>query len=236
MSGRYRVLVAEDDEHIRIGLVDTLESEGYEVEAVGDGAAALEAFRGGRYHLALLDVMMPEKDGYEVCQAIRRKDRNVGIIMLTAKGQEIDKVLGLKLGADDYVTKPFGIHELLARLESTLRRAGASAVDAGRHGELPGELDFSGFAANRKTLEAVRGENKIGLTAKEIVLLEIFWRRPNEALSRDELLNAAWGIDYMGTTRTLDQHVLQLRKKLEKIGVERFLETVHGVGYRWRKE
>lgn len=235
MSGRYKVLIAEDDEHIRIGLVDTLESEGYSVVAVPDGAAAVEAFERGGFHLVLLDVMMPEVDGYEVCRMIREKDKNVGIIMLTAKGEEIDKVLGLKLGADDYVTKPFGIHELLARLESTLRRAKAAstetAVDA-----LPSELDFGVFAVNRKTLEAVKDNEGVGLSGKEVLLLENFWQKPNEVLSRDELLNLAWGVDYMGTTRTLDQHILQLRKKLEKIGVEKFLETVHGVGYRWKRD
>lgn len=226
-----RILVAEDDENIRIGLVDTLESEGYVVDPAVNGEQAVALFNQRSYDLALLDIMMPVKDGYSVCQDIRAKDKRIGIIMLTAKSQEIDKVLGLKLGADDYVTKPFGVQELLARVEAALRRL-QPAEDTKQVVELPAVLEFEEFSVNRKTYKAASESGELALTSREVKLFEQFYERTEEVLTRDELLNAVWGIDYFGTTRTLDQHIAQLRKKLSSIGVEGFIETVHGIGYR----
>ncbi len=228
-----RILIAEDDPSIRAGLIDTLESEGYRVSAASDGAEALALYSQDDYDLALLDIMMPKRDGYAVCQEIRRQNPDVAILILTAKGQEIDKVLGLKLGADDYITKPFGIQELLARVEAGLRRSRRSHT-SDQSADLPDCLEFDGFQVARKAYEIKNGVGVVAISAREMKLLETFYQHPGEALSRDTLLNVAWGIDYYGTTRTLDQHVAQLRKKLTSIGVESFLKTIHGVGYRYR--
>jgi DNA-binding response OmpR family regulator len=229
---RRTILLAEDDPRLREGLIDTLEGDGYRVVAAADGAAALLLFQGERPDLVLLDVMMPELSGYDVCRAIRRQDERVPIIMLTAKGEEVDKVVGLQLGADDYVTKPFGIHELRARIAAVLRRAasGSGAPTLPAH-------DTFGFGAaeiDRRTFSAHRAGSSHPLSAREMKLLEYFAARPGSVLSRNDLLNAGWGIDYLGTTRTLDQHIVQLRKKIEPDpAAPRFLQTVHGIGYRY---
>jgi DNA-binding response OmpR family regulator len=230
---RHRVLVAEDDDRIREGLVDTLESEGYEVLQAHDGAAAVELFRRESPDLVLLDVMMPEKSGYDVCREIRGNDERTPIIMLTAKGEEVDKVVGLQLGADDYVTKPFGIHELLARVTAALRRGNLSA-EADDETPVPEVFEFGIVQINRKTYRCTKNGKTFDLTARELKLLEVFFRHPGEVLSRNDLLNAVWGIDYFGTTRTLDQHIAQLRKKIESNpATPEVLTTVHGVGYRF---
>ncbi|PLX86165.1 MAG: DNA-binding response regulator, partial [Desulfuromonas sp.] len=194
---------------------------------------ALDCFRREGPDLVLLDVMMPEMSGYDVCREIRKSDSLTPIIMLTAKGEEIDKVVGLELGADDYVTKPFGLHELRARIAAVLRRSrnhrpepAASCPDTFRVGRA---------LVDRKTYQVTVGERSHSLTSREMKLLEIFHARPNEVLSRNDLLNAAWGVDYFGTTRTLDQHVAQLRKKIEPDpATPQSLLTVHGVGYRFQ--
>jgi len=226
-----RILVAEDEANLRDGLVDTLQSEGYQVSAVGDGTAALQVFAGGGIDLVLLDIMMPEKSGYDVCREIRRHDVRVPIIMLTAKGEEIDKVVGLELGADDYVTKPFGLHELRARIAAVLRRCRPEPVDTA---ELPNSFRFGAAEIDRKSYQGRLPSRVFSLTARELKLIEAFCRHPGEVLSRNELLNLVWGIDYLGTTRTLDQHIAQLRKKIEEDpAVPEVILTVHGVGYRY---
>jgi len=231
---RHRILVIEDDNHIRNGLVDTLESEGYQVDECGNGEQALPLLKQGGYDLVLLDIMMPGKDGYTLCQEFRQFDKRTIVIMLTAKSQEVDKVLGLKLGADDYIAKPFGIHELLARVESALRRMKINSSETRSDQEtLPTEMDFGGVRVNRKTYQAHAADKSMKLTSRELKLLEQFFLKPGEVLSRDSLLNSVWGIDYYGTTRTLDQHIAQLRKKLATLGANEILETVHGVGYRY---
>ena len=235
---RVRILVAEDDPHIRRGLVDALESEGYEVEAVPDGGEALRCIAPGRFGLLLLDIMMPERSGYDVCRAVRAADTATPIILLTAKGEEIDKVVGLELGADDYITKPFGVRELLARIGAVLRRArpaGAPAAAAEAKPDLPPVLRFGAAEIDRRTYRGRLGRHQFELTARELKLIEAFHARPDEVLSRDVLLNEVWGVDYFGTTRTLDQHIAQLRKKIEATPAEpRTILTVHGVGYRYR--
>ena len=229
-----RVLVAEDDEHIREGIEATLESEGYEVTAARDGNEALMAFENSRFDLILLDVMMPGKSGYDLCRIIRAGNETVPVIMLTAKAEEIDKVVGLKLGADDYITKPFGIHELLARIEAVLRRS--ARADSKQQAPAQDTFVFGGRIVDRKRYTLQKNGKTFDLTDREMKLLLFFNDHPGEVLSRDALLNAAWGIDYFGNTRTLDQHVAQLRKKVEDDpACPEIITTVHGIGYRYRE-
>jgi len=227
------LLIAEDDAHVRQGLIDTLESEGYEVIAAAHGREALALFPQHPFDLVILDIMMPGANGYDVCREIRKKNSHVPVIFLSAKSEEIDKVIGLELGADDFVTKPFGIRELLARVAARLRAARPSAAPAL---ELPDEFDFGEAHINRRTFTATVAGHSSSLTARELKLLEIFYAHPGEVLTRDQLLNAAWGIQYLGTTRTLDQHICQLRKKIDASAHPSSLATVHGIGYRYESK
>jgi DNA-binding response OmpR family regulator len=234
-----KILVAEDDANIRRGLVATLESEGYAVTAVSDGTQALRVFAQDKFDLVLLDVMMPKASGYDVCRELRARHERVPILFLTAKGEEIDKVVGLKLGADDYVTKPFGVHELLARVEALLRRGRAVAGEDGtRAATLPPVFRAGAAEIDRRKFTAtIPGREPAALTARELKLLESFVARAGEVLTRDALLNAVWGVEYFGTTRTLDQHVAQLRKKIEADPEAPVaIVTVHGVGYRYEHD
>ena len=229
-----RILVAEDDTRIREGLVDLLESEGYRVTAAGDGSEAELLLKTDTFDLVILDIMMPGKSGYDLCRDIRAGGSQIPVIMLTAKGEEIDKVVGLKLGADDYVTKPFGVHELLARVDAVLRRALRSVASPV---ETEAEKESFRFGDARVDPECYRCE--IGgitedLSAKELALILYFHEHAGRVITRDEVLDAVWGVNYFGTTRTLDQHVARVRKKIEKDPASpRFLTTVHGVGYRY---
>jgi DNA-binding response OmpR family regulator len=232
-----RILIAEDAPAIRHGLQATLESEGYAVVAAADGAQAARLFPQEKFDLVILDVMMPRLSGYDACREIRARDTRVPVMFLTAKGEEIDKVVGFKLGADDYVTKPFGVQELLARVETLLRRArergAAEAGGASGPGAGATVLRLGGVAVDRKKFTVTAHGRTAALTARELKLLEVFAMRRGEVLARDTLLSAAWGTGYLGTTRTLDQHVAQLRKKIEADPEHpRLLVTVHGVGYR----
>lgn len=230
-----KILIAEDDPNIRLGLVATLESEGYAVTAAADGAQALKLFPQEKFELVILDVMMPRASGYDVCRELRARGTRVPVLFLTAKGEEIDKVVGLKLGADDYVTKPFGVHELLARVEALLRRSRTTAVEsAGADATLPAVFRLGPAEIERRKFTAKIAGRTSELTARELRLAEVFAAHPGEVLTRDALLNAVWGVGYFGTTRTLDQHVAQLRKKVEAVPDEpRVIVTVHGVGYRY---
>ena len=222
-----RILVVEDDENIRSGLLDALEAEGHEPEGAADGTAGLAAFRREKWDLLLLDLMMPEKSGYEVAREIRATGSDVPILMLTAKSEEIDKVLGFEMGADDYVTKPFSVRELLARVKALLRRSVGT----------PATFTLGPVEVDGRRYELQAHGKTHSLTPRELKLLSLFRERPGEVLSRDYLLDRAWGIDYFGTTRTLDQHVVQLRKKVERDPAKpKLLLTVHGVGYRWLDE
>ena len=228
--------MAEDDIHIRLGLTDTLESEGYEVIEAGDGNEALDAFEQHTPDLVLLDVMMPGKSGYDVCRAIRTKDTLVPVIMLTAKGEEIDKVVGLKLGADDYITKPFGIHELLARIDAVLRRAKRFKAPA-HENDSKAPFAFAGFTVDPKRFKAESDNKSFDLSKREIELLRLFAAHPGQVLDRETILTHIWGVDYGGTTRTLDQHIAMLRKKIEKYPASpTIITTVHGVGYRFKSD
>ncbi|MBE0543942.1 MAG: response regulator transcription factor [Verrucomicrobia bacterium] len=225
-----KILVVEDDPHILLGLEEVLKSDGFEVVTCNRGDRALAAFTEHQPALILLDVMLPALSGYDICKQLRAKKVSTPILMLTAKGQEIDKVVGLDLGADDYVTKPFGVQELLARIHALLRRSGDTASAS-----VPSETEFciGNATIDPRTFQLKRGQTTEELTAKELKLLQLFHAHAGEVLSRDRLLNDVWGYNYYGTTRTLDQVIVQLRKKLGDSGSEpRHLLTVHGVGYR----
>lgn len=227
-----KILVAEDDGHIREGLADTLESEGYSVIQAADGVQALDLFETQTPDLLLLDVMMPEKSGYDVCQAVRTVNQKIPVIMLTAKGEEIDKVVGLKLGADDYITKPFGIHELLARVEAVLRRSARDGAVKEPEDKQP--FAFSAFTVDPRTYRLEGPDFSCDLSRRELDLIRTFAAHPGEVLDRDTLLNKIWGIDYTGTTRTLDQHIAMLRKKLAADPASpKVITTVHGIGYKF---
>ncbi len=228
------ILVAEDDDNIRTGLVDTIESEGYRVTPARDGKEAIDLFASEKFDLLLLDIMMPEKSGYDVCRVVRSTNEDIPVIMLTAKGEEIDKVIGLQLGADDYITKPFGVHELLARISAVLRRSQRKPKPLEEKFAGPEHFAFGIAEIDARQYKVRTGDNTFDISARELQLLKFFHSYPNEVLSRDRILNAVWGIEYGGTTRTLDQHVAQLRKKIETDPARpRFLTTVYGVGYRF---
>jgi DNA-binding response OmpR family regulator len=223
-----RILIVEDDPHIVFGLQEILRGEDFEVVSCTDGARALATYEKEKPSLIILDVLLPGKSGYDLCKELRERNCSAPILMLTAKGQEIDKVIGLELGADDYVTKPFGVRELIARVHALLRRQGRTAASPSA-----ARFKIGGAEVDPKRFELRRGKVTEELTAKELKLLQHFFEHAGEVLSREHLLNEVWGYEYFGTTRTLDQVVAQLRKKLGDSGREpRYLTTVHGVGYR----
>jgi two-component system, OmpR family, alkaline phosphatase synthesis response regulator PhoP len=225
-----RILIVEDDPHILLGLEEVMKGDGFDVTVCNRGDKAVDAVAKCHPALIVLDVMLPGASGYDICKQLRSKKNATPILMLTAKGQEIDKVVGLDLGADDYVTKPFGVRELLARIHALLRRTGAAPA-----GESNGQDVFhiGSAAIDPKTFQLRRGKTVEELTAKELKLLQLFATHPGEVLSRDRLLNDVWGYNYFGTTRTLDQVIVQLRKKLGDNGdAPKHLLTVHGVGYK----
>lgn len=224
-----KVVVVEDDPHILLGLEEVLKSEGFEVITCPRGDQAVEAIARHSPALIVLDIMLPGRSGYDVCKELRTRKVATPILMLTAKSQEIDKVVGLDLGADDYVTKPFGVRELLARIHALLRRS--APPDATSDPGAPFQIGDA--IIDPKTFQLRRGNAVEGLTARELKLLQCFRAHAGEVLSRDRLLNEVWGYHYYGTTRTLDQVIVQLRKKLGDNGSEpRHLLTLHGVGYR----
>jgi DNA-binding response OmpR family regulator len=225
-----KILIVEDDPHILLGLEEVLNSDGFEVSICNRGDQALDAVSKQRPALIVLDVMLPGLSGYDVCKKLREKKVTTPILMLTAKGQEIDKVVGLDLGADDYVTKPFGVRELLARIHALLRRTSNGAGGAMKTQEA---FQIGQAMIDPKTFQLKRGKSVEELTAKELKLLQVFFEHPGEVLSRDRLLSDVWGYNYYGTTRTLDQVIVQLRKKLGDNGESpKHLLTVHGVGYK----
>ena len=226
------VLVVEDDPSIRLGLVEVLRSEDYRVSECENGEAVWPLVERSRPDLILLDVMLPEKSGYDVCRELRARGAATPIIFLTAKGQEIDKVVGLKLGADDYVTKPFGVHELLARVEAVLRRSrgpkGAS--------ELPAQIEFGRVRVDTARLRGAKGDESFELSPRELSVLWVLFRESDKVVDRHQLMDEVWGQEYFGTTRTLDQVIVKLRQKIEADpGEPRHILTVHGAGYRFEK-
>jgi len=239
------ILIAEDDPGIRTAVALTLKCEGHSVRLAANGEEALARYAERRPDLLLLDVMMPRKSGWDVCEEIRAKDAALPVIMLTARGEESDKVLGLGLGADDYVTKPFGIRELVARVSAALRRAacaggggggggGAAAAATAPADPAAGEPFRIGSCTvdpARLALRRASGEEE-PLSVREIGVLRLLAERPDAVVSRERFFREVWGTGYGGSTRTLDQHVAQVRRKLGD-DAER-VETVRGVGYRYR--
>ena len=223
------ILLAEDNAEIREWVSVALERDTCRVRAVADGAAAVKAYEEKRPELMILDVMMPKMSGWDVVTEIRRRDKVVPILMLTAKAAEADKVLGLGLGADDYLTKPFGLAELRARVAALLRRAGVSAATR-REDDV---FAFGSFKVNvPKSALVAKDRSETELTALELGILRFLAAHPGEVVSRESLLNGLWGISYSGTTRTIDTRIGCLRQKLGADGA--LIETVYGAGYRYR--
>jgi DNA-binding response OmpR family regulator len=223
-----KILLVEDDANIRLGLEELLKSEDFETISCTRGDQAIAAVHKEKPNLIVLDVMLPGASGYDICKQLRSKGNTIPILMLTAKGQEIDKVVGLELGADDYVTKPFGLRELLARIHALLRRTQPAS---GGGNEEPFKIGSA--TVHPKKFQVSRGKEVEELTARELKLLQLFYSHPEEVMSRDKLLNEVWGYNYYGTTRTLDQTIMQLRKKIGDHGDDpKHLLTVHGVGYK----
>ena len=224
-----KILIVEDDPHILLGLEEILKGEGYEVAICQRGDKALEAAARHAPALIVLDVMLPGLSGFEVCKQLRARKTTALILMLTAKSQEMDKVIGLDLGADDYVTKPFGVRELVARIHALLRRVRGNAPARAEEGE----FKIGAATIDAKTFELRRGKSTEELTARELKLLQLLHAHPGEVFSRERLLNDIWGYNYYGTTRTLDQVIVQLRRKLgDSADAPKHLLTVHGVGYK----
>lgn len=220
-----KVLVVDDEKLIVKGIRFSLEQDGMEVDVAYDGEEALELVRGNAYDIILLDVMLPKLDGFSVCQQIREFS-NVPIIMLTAKGEDMDKILGLDYGADDYMTKPFNILEVKARIKAILRRIEPKTLGKAKfleNGDIKLDLE------SRRTY--VFGQ-EIGLTAKEFEVLELLISNPNKVFSREDLLHTVWGVDYPGDVRTVDVHIRRLREKIEQNpGEPKYVHTKWGVGY-----
>jgi DNA-binding response OmpR family regulator len=221
-----RILVVEDDPSMSVALRDGFEFEKYTVEMAADGEEGMHLAIRGDHDLIILDVMLPKKSGLDVCKELRANGSRTPIIMLTARGQEIDKIVGLKLGADDYVTKPFSFMELLARVEAVLRRVHrTSAGDEYEFGDM--RLDF-------RTFQATRTGTTLDLTPREFRILRYFIDHAEEVVSREALLNHVWGYDSSAFTRTVDTHMARLRQKIEAVpGEPRHLLTVHRVGYKF---
>jgi DNA-binding response OmpR family regulator len=222
-----RVLVVEDDQAMAVALRDGFEYEGYSVTVAKDGATGLRIASEKDLDIIILDVMLPKMSGLDVCKRLRNDGNDIPIILLTARGQEIDKVLGLKVGADDYVTKPFSFMELAARVEAVLRRASKSVdkVDVFRFGDVT--LDF-------KKCEATKAENQVELSPREFKLLKYFIEHRGEVVTRDQLLDAVWGYDSFPFTRTVDTHIAKLRHKIEDDpGNPLYIITVHRAGYKF---
>ena len=225
----YKILICEDEAPMLQGLKDNLELEGYEVDTASDGKTGLEKIRSNPYHLVLLDVMMPGMSGFDVCKTARRESIVTPIIMLTARGEEIDKVLGLEIGADDYITKPFGLRELLARIKAVLRRYSSEATTLAENlivtiGRL--KVNFNSYQATMADIE-------IKMSHKEFELLHYLYNHKNTVVSRNDLMEKVWGMDFEITTRTVDNFIVKLRQKTElNPNDPKIILTVHGVGYK----
>ena len=220
-----RVLIVEDDPAILRGLADNLRFESHDVLTATDGETGYRLTREKHPDVVVLDLMLPRMSGYEVCRKLRAEGVQTPIVMLTARGEEADRVLGLDLGADDYLTKPFSIRELLARIRAVLRRAHPLKT-------LPDELRFADVVVDFRKFEAKKGGRTLELTRKEYGMLRLLAARAGDVVTRDDLLNEVWGYESSPTTRTIDTHVASLRAKLEDDPERPRLQTVHGVGYK----
>jgi two-component system, OmpR family, alkaline phosphatase synthesis response regulator PhoP len=225
-KARAKILIVEDDVAIAFGLERNLRFEGYEVLVATDGEKGLELAIDGRPDLIILDIMLPKVNGYEICQTLRKNGIATPVIFLSAKNREVDKVTGLDLGGDDYITKPFGLRELLARVKTILRRVQGEETEAPRvFGDI--EVDLAGQVVRKKG-------QPVALTQKEFELLKFMSGRPGKVLTREEILKRVWGFDYFGTARTIDNFINRLRQKIEDdIEVPHYIFTVRGMGYKF---
>ncbi|MCK5153439.1 MAG: response regulator transcription factor [Spirochaetales bacterium] len=228
-----KVLIAEDDLYTREGLIDILENEGFEVIAAENGIRAIELFRSEQPDCICLDIMMPEMNGYDVCKAIRKEDQQVPVIFLSAKSEEIDKVLGLELGADDYISKPFGVREVIARIRAVTRRSITLNSEFSEEKTI-NDFRIADLFIYPSELKAVRKNLEIELSSRDIRILELFSKNQGKVLDRNRIYDAGWGVSHMPNSRTLDQHISQLRKRIEKNpGDPEIIRTVHNAGYRY---
>lgn len=226
MATKQRILVVEDEEALVVGLQYALGREGYEVVVARDGAEALRCLQTAAADLVLLDVMLPKQSGFEVLARLRRDGRTVPVVMLTSKSEEIDKIQGLDLGADDYVTKPFSLGELLARVRAQLRRKAAQDDE-------PDELAIGPAAIDLRAMRATLDGRVEELSLREVDMLKLLWRERGRPVSRERFLEVVWGHERFPTTRTVDQHMVKLRQKVERDPAQpRHLLTAFGIGYR----
>ncbi len=230
------VLIAEDDMNIRLGLKDLLEAEGYRCTEAEDGEAALAQYHASKPDLILLDIMMPKQDGYSVCRQIRQDDALVPVIFITAKSEEIDQVVGLELGADDYIKKPFGTREVIARIRAVTRRALANQNT--HPNNVPNNdarsFEMADLHVFPDELRAQRNNTVIELSLRDLKILQLLHSEQGKVVDRDTIFNQCWGRDYMPSSRTLDQHISKLRKVIEVDPRHpQIVRTVHGLGYRY---
>ena len=232
----YRILMVDDEKHIVELVKYNLEREGFEVLAAYDGLEAIKTALIKKPDLIVLDIMLPSLDGLEVCRQLRQNEetRNIPVIMLSARGEELDRILGLEIGADDYVTKPFSPRELLARIKARLRRFGTAG--GGRAPGCEKRMVLGRLVIDQERFEVLVDGERQELTPKEFELLRFLALEPGKVFSRDQLLEKIWGYDFAGDSRTVDVHIRHLRQKLEKYpGMTQYIETVRGVGYRFRE-
>jgi DNA-binding response OmpR family regulator len=224
-----KILIVDDELNMVKGLKDNLEFEGFEVDTALEGGSGLQKVIKNQYDLILLDVMLPEISGFDICKAARKEGINTPIILLTAKGEEIDKVLGLELGADDYITKPFSLRELLARIKAILRRSpnGHNGTSA------PEFVQIGNISVNFKNYSACEGSSEIKMSHKEFEVLHFLYKNEGKTVDRDDLMSSVWSIDYDISTRTVDNFILKLRQKIEvDSNNPKIILTVHGIGYK----
>jgi DNA-binding response OmpR family regulator len=225
-----KILVVEDEAAMLKGLRDNLEIEGYVVETADNGKDGFDKIIENQFHLVILDVMLPQLSGFDVCRNVRKKGNKTPIILLTAKGEEIDKVLGLELGADDYITKPFSLRELLARIKAILRRTGADSPSQTNEKEI---LKIGRLTVNFKSYSALEDNKEVKLSHKEFELLHYFIKNTDQVISRDELIKHVWNYSFEMSTRTVDNFVVKLRQKIEiDPNNPKIILTVHGTGYK----
>jgi DNA-binding response OmpR family regulator len=227
---KMKVLIAEDDSKIRAGLIEILQEEGYETIGAENGKIALELFEREAPDFVCLDIMMPEESGYDVCRKIRSQSNDTPIIFISAKSEEIDKVLGLELGADDYILKPFGVREVVARIRAVTRRYLRQ-----RHSTPETSFTIGEWEVFPQRLMAHQEERTVELSLREVSILSYFAENSGRVLDRDSIFNSCWDMNYFPNSRTLDQHISKLRKKIETDPKNpEIIETVHGAGYRYR--
>jgi DNA-binding response OmpR family regulator len=228
-----KVLIAEDDDHIRNGLAEVLRGEGYQTVCARDGIEALQLYEREKPQFVCLDIMMPGVDGYEVCRRIRRGDPNVPVIFISAKSEEVDRVVGLELGADDFIQKPFGVREVIARIRAVTRRY--TAAQTGNKKAAP--MVMGDLTVLPDELRARRRDAVIDLSLRDVRMLELLHRNRGKVVDRNQFFDECWGREYMPSSRTLDQHIAQLRRRIEiDPKSPAIILTVHGVGYRYDGE